>query len=206
MYHEEMPTATADRLAFTYPNKVMREFTNRATYKLIDGSPGRFDALEKAGFKLDRKGDIYNNLYARFGGHYVDVGTSDRIAKGQIKMKSDSLVKEWTEEGLLFEDGSEIKADVIVLATGFNHDFREGAAQIVGEDIADAHDDYFGIDPEGEVRGAFKIAGRKSSCRCPIRPVLTSHSQGSLLSWRRRKDIQMVFEIYCIAGTGRRAW
>lgn len=161
MYHDRLPTATADRLSYTFPNKITREITNSAVFRLIDSSPERFDALERAGFKLERKGDIYDNLYCRFGGHYVDIGTSDRIVKGQIKMKSDSLVKEWTEDGLRFEDGSEIKADFIVMCTGFDHDFRKGAAKIIGEDAAHAMDDYFGMDPEGEIRGAFKLAGRE---------------------------------------------
>ena len=162
-YHKDLPTSEADRTAFTYPNKIMREFTNRKVHELIDGSPERFDALERAGFKLERKGDIYNNLYSRFGGHYIDIGTSDRIAKGQIKMKSDSAVKEWTDRGLLFEDGSELEADLVVLCTGFDHDFRKMSASIIGEKAADSMEDFFGIDAEGEVRGAYKLAGRKSS-------------------------------------------
>lgn len=134
---------------------------NAAVSRLVDASAERFDALERAGFKLDRKGDIYDNLYCRFGGHYVDIGTSDRIAKGQIQMKSNSLVKEWTEDGLRFEDGSEIKADLVVLCTGFSPNYRKVAAKIVGEDVADAMDDFFGLDPEGEIRGVYKPAGRK---------------------------------------------
>lgn len=46
--------------------------------------PGRFDALEKAGFLLDRDGDIIYQIFERFGGHYMDVGTSARIASGQV--------------------------------------------------------------------------------------------------------------------------
>lgn len=158
-YNLETPTATADRRVFTYPNKIMREFTNRAVFNLIDSSPERFDALERAGFRLERKGDIYDNLYVRFGGHYVDIGTSDRIVKGQIKMKTEE-VKEWTEDGLRFADGSELKADLVVLATGFHHDFRKSTREILGE-VADQVDDYWGMDREGEIRGAFKPAGRE---------------------------------------------
>jgi len=127
----------------------------------VDQSPERFDALERAGFKLDRKGDIYDYLYRGFGRHYVDIGTSNRIARGQITMKNDSLVKEWTTEGLRFEDGSEIKADLIVLCTGFEHDFRGIAAAVVGQEAADAMDNTFGVDPEGELRGVYKLAGRQ---------------------------------------------
>ena len=49
----------------------------------------------------------------------VDVGASQLIADGKIKLKNDSQIKEYTESGLLFEDGSELPADVIICATGY---------------------------------------------------------------------------------------
>ncbi|KAK8214757.1 hypothetical protein M8818_002338 [Zalaria obscura] len=157
LYNTNIPTATADRLSSTFPNKIVREFTNRAVFRAADEMAAYFDALEAAGFRLDRKGDIYDNLYVRFGGHYVDVGTSARIAKGEIKMKTEA-VKEWTEHGLRFDDGSEVEADLIVLCTGFEHDFRASAREILG-DVADQVDEFWGLDAEGEIRGAFKPAG-----------------------------------------------
>ena len=48
-----------------------------------------------------------------------DVGASQLIADGKIKLKNDSQIKEYTETGLLFEDGSQLPADVVVFATGF---------------------------------------------------------------------------------------
>ncbi|MGG6497627.1 UNVERIFIED_CONTAM: hypothetical protein NY603_32365, partial [Bacteroidetes bacterium 56_B9] len=85
---------------------------------------------EKAGFKVDRFGDLLTNLSVRFGGHYIDVGSCKRIVNGEIKVKQ-GAIQGLTKEGLRFEDGTEIKADLIVLATGFDHDFRKDAAEIV---------------------------------------------------------------------------
>ncbi|KAF2220915.1 putative flavin-containing monooxygenase, partial [Elsinoe ampelina] len=150
----------ADRLAITYPNKITRDMTNSAVHALIDAHPARFDALENAGFLLERKGDIYDNLYRRFGGHYVDIGASAQIAGGEIRVVA-KRVAGWTEEGVRFEDGAEEEADVVVFATGFEHDFRATAAGLVGEETAEGVDDYFGIDGEGEVRGAFRWAGHR---------------------------------------------
>jgi hypothetical protein len=48
----------------------------------------------------------------------LDVGASQMIVDGKIKMKSDSELDRFTESGLLFKDGSHLEADVIVLATG----------------------------------------------------------------------------------------
>jgi len=47
-----------------------------------------------------------------------DVGASEMIADGRIKIKSDSELERFTERGVLFKDGSELEADVIILATG----------------------------------------------------------------------------------------
>ena len=161
-YHADMHPAVADNLSFTYPNKIMREIINNNVWAGIAASSKRFDDLEAAGFKVDRYGDIYNNLYVRFGGHYVDIGCSARIAKGEIKVKTDA-VERLTKDGLLFEDGKEVGADLIVLCTGFDKNFRNDAERILGKDVAGQMDEFWGTDEEGEIRGHAKPAGRKSS-------------------------------------------
>ncbi|KAK0822316.1 hypothetical protein LTR73_009336, partial [Friedmanniomyces endolithicus] len=76
----------ADRENFTYPNKVQRQIINRVSHLKVRKDAARFDALEQSGFKIDRFGDIYEHLYVRFGGHYVDIGCSARIMSGEIKV------------------------------------------------------------------------------------------------------------------------
>lgn len=46
------------------------------------------DALEKAGFKVDRFGDLIHSLAHRFGGYYMDVGVSAKIGKGLVSRRS----------------------------------------------------------------------------------------------------------------------
>lgn len=50
---------------------------------------------------------------------HPDVGASQMIIDGKIKLKNDSQIAEFTEGGLKFENGSELPADVIVFATGY---------------------------------------------------------------------------------------
>ncbi|KAI5362415.1 putative flavin monooxygenase, FAD/NAD(P)-binding domain superfamily [Septoria linicola] len=157
-YHRGQPNEIPDRRQLTNPLKISREMTNRNVHHLIKQNPKRFDDLEKAGFKVDRFGDLATNLQIRFGGHYIDTGSCQRIIDGEIKVKA-VPVRGLTSEGLLFEDGTEVKADLIVLATGYNHDFRPDAAKIVGHDIAEQMDDYYGPDAEGELRGYARLAG-----------------------------------------------
>ncbi|KAG8664270.1 uncharacterized protein FPOAC1_013977 [Fusarium poae] len=121
--------------------------------------PERFEALERAGFKLDRSFDLWQCMTKRNGGHYMDVGGSAKIASGLIKMKSDGLLEEFTESGLAFSNGSHLPADVVVFCTGFANEYRNEAVKFVGPESAPMMDDYWYLDSEGELRGAFKKQG-----------------------------------------------
>lgn len=61
----------------------------------------------------------------------------------------------------MLEDGTEIKADVIVFTTGFVQNLRTLAGRIVGPEIEAQLRDFWGLTPEGELIGAFKNTGRK---------------------------------------------
>ena len=76
-----------------------------------------------------------------------------------MKLKTDSLPVAYTSTGLKFADGTEIEADLVVFGTGFMNSLRGDTAQIVGSDIAEQLDDFWGLDPEGEMRGQMKPIG-----------------------------------------------
>jgi hypothetical protein len=77
-------------------------------------------------------------------------------------MKSGTVVS-YSDKGLVFGDGEEIEADVIVFATGFEGNMRYLVEKIFGEEVAGQMGDFWGLDGEGEVRGAFKGCGREFS-------------------------------------------
>lgn len=78
-------------------------------------------------------------------------------------MKSDSLATHFTSNGLAFADGSEIAADVIVFCTGFRGNMRTNVEELFGREISAQVDDFYTLDAEGELKGAFKPTGRKFS-------------------------------------------
>ena len=123
--------------------------------------PERFDALEKAGFKLERDGSIAEYVLGRFGGHCVDVGSCAKITNGEIKIKSDSLPVRYLEDGLEFADGSQLKGDVILFATGFLLNMKTQVSSLFSPEIAERMGDYWGVGGEGEIKGAFRPCGRK---------------------------------------------
>ena len=49
----------------------------------------------------------------------IDVGASQLIIDGKIKLKSGSYITGFTEDSILFEDGTRIPADVVIFATGW---------------------------------------------------------------------------------------
>lgn len=79
----------------------------------------------------------------------------------QIKMKTDSMPARWVEDGLKCANGDHLKADVVVFATGFVGNLRLLVAELLGNDVAAQVEDYWGLDAEGETRGAFKPSGRE---------------------------------------------
>jgi hypothetical protein len=84
-------------------------------------------------------------------------------------MKTDALPTRYTEDGLDFSDGSHLKADVIVFATGFKGNMQYLVEEIFGPDIAEQMGPYWGLDNQGELKGAYKSCGRKYTSRVMYR-------------------------------------
>lgn len=79
----------------------------------------------------------------------------------QIKVKSDAQPVEYTDKGLKFSDGSEVEADLIVFATGFLGNVRRLVGSLLGSEVEEKIEDFWGLNPEGELYAAFKPSGRK---------------------------------------------
>jgi putative flavoprotein involved in K+ transport len=125
-----------------------------------------YDRLEKAGFKLDFGADdtgLFLKYLRRGSGYYIDVGASELVADGKIKL-AHGQVSEVTENGLKLDDGTELTGDLIVFATGYGS-MNGWAAQLISQDVADKVGKCWGLgsdtpkDPgpwEGELRNMWK--------------------------------------------------
>ena len=125
-----------------------------------------YDGLEKAGFWLDW-GDDESGLFMKYlrrgSGYYIDVGASQLIIDGEIKLKR-GQVTEIVEDGVILDSGEKIEADLIVFATGYNS-MNGWVADLMGQDMADKVGKVWGLgsdttkDPgpwEGEQRNMWK--------------------------------------------------
>ena len=126
-----------------------------------------YAALTGAGFMLDFGADdsgIFLKYIRRGSGYYIDVGASQLIIDGRIKLKSGTDVSHLTKTGVVLQDGTELPADLVVYATGYGS--MDGwAAELISQDVADTVGKCWGLgsgttnDPgpwEGEPRNMWK--------------------------------------------------
>lgn len=180
VYRTEIPSEVSDRLLLNNPLPVQRLVAMEGIRACADLNPAYFDKLEAQGYLAERYGDLWGLIYDREGGHFFDVGSGELIADGRVKVKSDALPVAHTETGLRFSDGSELEADVVVFATGYESDIRKCAARIVGEDVARNLEEFWQCDSEGETRGAWRDTGRK----CKVQEVHLATYEGFLADYR----------------------
>ena len=155
LWNLDIETGLADRMGSTAPVKVGCEIIRRNMKKWAQAEQYQdlFRRLEGRGFRIDRQSGMLDLIFQRYGGYYIDVGTSKHIANGEIKVKSGVGVRRLTERGILFEDGEELQADLIVAATGYERDYRKQVGQVVGDDMACNLPQYWGLTIDGDVRG-----------------------------------------------------
>ncbi|KAJ3967698.1 hypothetical protein EV361DRAFT_929427 [Lentinula raphanica] len=157
-----LPTDLADRVNASFPlGFMMNGFAQRATDAIAQKDEHILDGLRQRGFKLNTgiNGTGFGMLaWTKASGYYLDVGASQMIIDGKIKLKNDSLLQSFTETGLKFEDGSERPADVVVFATGFG-DARQIIRKICGDDVANKCNPAWGLNEEGEIVGSWKDMG-----------------------------------------------
>jgi cation diffusion facilitator CzcD-associated flavoprotein CzcO len=118
------PTEDADLTFMAIPNAVLKRNHIDATKEISRRDQVLLDGLSKAGFKLDSGPDdagFFMKYFSRGGGYYIDVGASQLIADGKIKVKQGQEISSVKENGLLFADGTELVADEIVFATGYTN-------------------------------------------------------------------------------------
>jgi len=155
------PTELADRLNNSMPNLFMAGITHRVSNLIAEADKEILDGLHKRGFRTNTgfKGcGLLFGVFTKAGGYYMDVGGSQYIIDGKVKLKNDSQIKEFVESGLKFEDGSEVNADVVLFCTGLG-DPRDSLQKIFGDEVADKSTQIWGLTEEGELSGCYRDIG-----------------------------------------------
>jgi putative flavoprotein involved in K+ transport len=160
-------TNIADLIFASVPFRIMHTFHIPVYTEIAKRDAAFYEGLRKAGFMLDFGEDgsgLFMKYLRRGSGYYIDVGASDLIAEGKIKLKSKVEIERIKEHSVVLTDGTELPADLIVYATGYGS-MNGWAARIISQEVADKVGKCWGLgsgtaaDPgpwEGELRNMWK--------------------------------------------------
>jgi putative flavoprotein involved in K+ transport len=116
-----MTTNKAHMIFASLPYRILHEFQIPLYKQMREKDADLYAGLEKAGFWLDW-GDDGSGLFMKYlrrgSGYYIEVGASQLIIDGKIKLAHGN-VHEITEDAVVLEDGTALPADVIFYATGY---------------------------------------------------------------------------------------
>lgn len=162
VFNEDTPLELSDRILLSYPLPIQRLVAMNGIRMLADEQKEYFDRVEAAGFDVERYGDLWGAcIYDREGGHFFDLGSSNLIVDGTVKVRSGpaALPVAYTATGLGLADGSHVDADVVVFATGYSNNIVPTAKRFFGDEIGDSLREFWQCDTEGEIRGAYRHSG-----------------------------------------------
>jgi putative flavoprotein involved in K+ transport len=171
LYSEQAVTAgitteKADTIFASLPYRILHEFQIPLYDQMRERDADFYRRLEAAGFQLDWGEDgsgLFMKYLRRGSGYYIDVGASDLIADGKIKLAV-GQVDHLTEDAVVLVDGTELPADVVVYATGYAS-MNGWVADLIDQETADRVGKVWGLgsdtakDPgpwEGEERNMWK--------------------------------------------------
>ena len=134
------------------------------------------DGLTRVGFKLDYGdgGTGWQFKYlTRGGGYYFNVGCSDLVASGAIKLIQFDDIDSFVADGVRMKSGDRLAADLIVLATGYKPQ-EVLVRKLFGDGVANRVGPIWGFGEGQELRnmytrtpqpGLWFIAGSLAQCR-----------------------------------------
>jgi putative flavoprotein involved in K+ transport len=148
------------------PYRILHTFQIPAYEAMAERDKDFYERLEKAGFWHDW-GDDGSGLFMKYlrrgSGYYIDVGAADLVADGQVALVH-GQVDHLTEDSVVLADGTELPADLVVFATGYNS-MNGWVADLISPEAADRVGKVWGLgsdtpkDPgpwEGEERNMWK--------------------------------------------------
>ena len=160
-------TPKADLTFASVPYRLMHTFQTPVYDAIRERDSDFYARLEKAGFMLDFGEDnsgLFMKYLRRGSGYYIDVGASELVASGDIKLESGVDVVRLTKDAVELSNGKTLPADLVVYATGYGS-MNGWAADLISPEVAAKVGKVWGLgsntskDPgpwEGELRNMWK--------------------------------------------------
>jgi cation diffusion facilitator CzcD-associated flavoprotein CzcO len=151
------PLADTDFIIAAVPYDLLRRLHGPLSRQMAEEDKELLNGLRKVGFLLDNGEDdtgYFLKLLRYQAGYYLNVGASDLIIEGKIKLKSGVGIERLTKSKAIFSDGSSLDVDVLVLATGYQP-LQEAVRAMFGDEVADRVGPIWGIGPDGELQNMY---------------------------------------------------
>ena len=151
------PLADTDFIISAVPYDLLRRLHGPLSRQMAEEDKELLDGLKKVGFLLDNGEDdtgYFLKLLRYQAGYYLNVGASDLIIEGKIKLKAGVGIERLTKSQAIFSDGSSLDVDVLVLATGYQP-LQEAVRAMFGDDVADRVGPIWGIGADGELQNMY---------------------------------------------------
>jgi cation diffusion facilitator CzcD-associated flavoprotein CzcO len=176
LYDEDRSIDECDFITTSMPLPLVKKAHQHFTKQARETDRQLLEGLEGIGFRLDFGEDDTGwqfKYLSRGGGYYFNVGCSDLLIERKIGLVQFDDIGGFTSSGMTMNDGREIDADIIVLATGY--ELQEHlVSKIFGDDIAALVGPVWGYGDTLELRnmycqtnqpGLWFIAGSFAQCR-----------------------------------------
>ena len=157
----------ADLIFASLPYQIMATLQIPVYDEMKKRDADLYARLEKAGFMLDFGVDgsgLFMKYLRRGSGYYIDVGASELVANGSVKLNSGVSIERVNPTSVTLTDGTVLPADLLVYATGYGS-MNGWLADIISPAVADKVGKCWGLgsdtpkDPgpwEGELRNMWK--------------------------------------------------
>ena len=150
LYSEGPNTEDCDLITISSPLEVLKKTHQLLTQKTKKIDKPLLDKLTSVGFKLEygeeNSGWQFKYL-TRGGGYYFNVGASDLIADGKIKVIQFSDIVNFLSSGIEMKSGEKFDVDLMVTATGYKGQ-EYVVEELFGKPVVDKIGPIWGFDDE----------------------------------------------------------
>jgi cation diffusion facilitator CzcD-associated flavoprotein CzcO len=158
LYGTGLPLEVCDLINIASPFPAAFESHRALTRRVREVDRELIDGLTAIGFRTDYGHDETGfgmKYYRTGGGHYLDVGCSGLLIRGEIGLLQYDDVDRVVPAGVRLRSGELREASLIVLATGYSTLSSE-VGRLFGDDVAAAVGQVWGLDDEGELRNMWR--------------------------------------------------
>jgi thioredoxin reductase len=158
IYGEGLPVDDVDLITAAVPYPLLIETHRWLTRRIAEIDRDLIAGLHRVGFETTNGPDetgFYVMHLRKGGGYYIDVGCSELISSGRIRLLKSREIAGFGDNSVELQDGTHVDCDAIVLATGYQNQ-QEGVRQLFGNAVGDRIGPVWGLDDDHTMRNMWR--------------------------------------------------